>query len=398
MTEVDRAAARVVAAMNDLLDRAAVSQGFADLDPAILDGVTIPVGNGLAGDAAARAAASALSARALDVVRGVASGVDVWRNDGVFCLQCGDADCQHTQPPEPTDVFAGYLPTGKPSWVDFTHFCMDRGIEGFETLFVPRPGVIAVALSATDLAGELIESFRDGAYTVAGAVVAGLIPADFEPVRAGQGRIAVSLVAVVRIQGGSLSIRLNQIGIDPEILDQAAGNQAHRGPAERIRRLLAATRARLEAVAMAIKHDVGIPDFSDAALMAQRLDAAVMPVMNRLRSDLVAVFSGVEDRTKHGEHRSRSGLRPTSTAFTDAAGASDEKLFFDMAEKTVVVVGPRGRCHVFTRDARHVTSLTLEPGDLDLRVTRKRWRPLEPALVTAFRQALGRRRGGESRN
>jgi len=395
MTEVDKAAARVVAAMNELLDRAAVSQGFSGLDPAILDGVTIPVGNGLGGDALSRAAAAVLATRAMQAVREAASGVDVWRTDGVFCLQCDSPDCQHARPPSPTDVFAGYLPTGKPNWVDFSNFCMDRGVEGFETLFVERPGVVAVALSGADLAGELLESFRMREYMVAGAVVAGLLPADFEPVRAGQGRVAVSLVAVARIAGGSMTIRLGQVGIDQDALDQAAGAQAHRGPAERLRRLVAATRGRLDAAALALKHEPALRDTADHDEFARRLDAAVMPILNRLRSDLVAVFSGVDDRTKHGEHRSRSGDRPTSVAFTDAAAVTDERLFFDMVEHTVVVAGPRGRCHVFTRDARHVTSLTLDPGEFDQRVSRKRWRPLDPQAVAAFRQSLSRRRGGQ---
>lgn len=271
---------------------------------------------------------------------------------------------------------------------------MDRGVEGFETLFVERPGIVAVVLSSRDVAGELLESFRDREYMVIGAVVAGLIPDDFEPIRAGQGRIAVSLVAVARIRGASLTIRLSQVGIDQDALDQAAGSQAHRGPAERLRRLLAATRGRLEVVAMALNHDPELRSPVEHDWLARRLDEAVMPVLNRLRSDLAGVFSGAGDRTKHGEHRSRSGDRPTSVAFTDAAAVTDERLFFDMVEHTVIVAGPRGRCHVFTRDARHITSLTLDSGEFDLRVTRRRWRPLEPAATAAFRQSLSRRRGG----
>lgn len=392
MNEVDKAAARVISAMNDLLDRVATAQGYLDLDPAIMDGVTVPVGNGLAGAAAGRAATSALAARVCQVIHDVASPVDVWRADGVYCLQCSSPDCVHARPASAVDVFEGYQATGKPSWVDFTNFCINRGVEGFETLFVPRPGVVAVSLGARELTGELLETFHDSGYMAVGAVLAGLIPVDFEPARVGQATFALSLVAVARVQGGSLSIRLCQVGIDRNELDHAAGIQGHRGPAERMRRLLAAARGRLDAVALAVKHDAEARESVDTAAMIKRLDGVVAPVMNRLRSDLVAVFSGVEDRTRHGEHRSRSGERPTSAAFADAASATDERLFFDIAEKTVVVAGPRGRCHVFTRDARHITSLTLDPGELDQRLSRKRWRPLEPQAIAAFRQALVRRR------
>ncbi|HPB51274.1 MAG TPA: hypothetical protein PLZ31_08615, partial [Myxococcota bacterium] len=237
MNEVDKAAARVISAMNDLLDRVASAQGYLDLDPAIMDGVTIPVGNGLAGAGAGRAATTALAARVCQVVHDAASSVDVWRADGIYCLQCSSPDCAHARPASPVEVFEGYQATGKPSWVDFTNFCINRGVEGFETLFVPRPGVVAVSLGARELTGELLETFHDSGYMAVGAVLVGLIPVDFEPARVGQATFAVSLVAVARVQGGSLSIRLCQVGIDRNELDHAAGIQGHRGPAERLRRL-----------------------------------------------------------------------------------------------------------------------------------------------------------------
>lgn len=389
---VDGAAIRVVDAMTDLLDLAAAELGFSDLDPAILDGVTVSVGHALKGEKSASDAAAEVARRAREIVRVAATGQDNWHRDRIFCLQCGSSNCIHSTPPSPTDIFAGYLPTGKPEWVDFTHFCMDRNIEGFETLFVQRPGVIAVSSRGMDLNSQLLDSFSDANYTVVGAVNAGLLPVDYEPTRAGGERMAVSFVAVAVLKGTALTIRLCRPGFDGEMMDHAAGRQGHRGPAERIRRLLSSTNARLEAVTLAIRHDTRISGPADVTALSGRIESAVMPVMNRLRSDLVNVFRGVDDRTKHGEHRLRSGSRPTSAAFSDAVAASDENLFFDGAENTIVVSGPRGRCHVFTPDGRLVTSIKLDPGELESRVSKKRWRPLQQTEITRFRQTLSKRR------
>jgi len=391
VTEKD-AAAKVVSAMSELLDAVARGQGYSNLDPSILDGVTIPVGHGLGGAEQAGKSAADLLNLASGIVSSAAAGTDNWKSGSVCCMQCGGSDCVHATPPSPTDVFAGYLATGKPNWVDFAHLCIDRHVEGFETLFVQRPGVVGVSIPGSDIESELLDSFRDAAYRVVWAVNVGLVPADFEPVRSGQDRISLSLLAVLLVRGGRPAVRLNAVGLDTDALDHAAGNQGSRGPAERVRRILAATAGRLEAISSGLRHEARVTGPEDVNRLVDRLAGGVGPVMNRLRSDLVAVFQGVDDRTRHGEQRARSGSRPTSAAFGDAESAPDESLLMDMVERTVIVAGPRGRCHVFTTDGRLVTSITLNDGDFQARIVHGRWRPLKESDISQFRQAISRRR------
>ena len=271
---------------------------------------------------------------------------------------------------------------------------MERGGDNIQTLFSDRPAVVGMTIAGSDLNAELLDSFIDPSYTVLGCVNVGLIPADFEPVRSGSERAALSLVVVAVLRGQSLTVRLCRPGLDTEALDCAAGRQGHRGTAERLRRLLASVGARLDAITLAARHNYRIsgPSGPEVPAVLENLEVSVMPVLNRLRSDIVAVFSGVDSRTKHGEYRLRSGARPTSSAFTDATAATDENLYFDAAEKTLIVTGPRGRCHVFSGDGRLITSIKLEPGERESRLARKRWRPMEPDEINRFRQAVSRRR------
>src|SRR5690606_23451145 len=67
---------------------------------------------------------------------------------------------------------------------------------------------------------------------------------------------------------------------------------------------------------------------------------------------------------------------------------SDGSLLWDDKEGTVVVLGTHGRVHVFTPDARHVTSLNLNRGAVQARLNSHRWRQTEPPERGEFRMQL----------
>jgi len=93
-------------------------------------------------------------------------------------------------------------------------------------------------------------------------------------------------------------------------------------------------------------------------------------------------------RTGHANQRARQGDRPTHKAFEDARAASDDRLFFDVQEHTVCVVGPSNRVHFFTLEAKQVTSVVFPGHVVQQRVGSKRWAQLEPDKLAAFRRAL----------
>lgn len=113
-------------------------------------------------------------------------------------------------------------------------------------------------------------------------------------------------------------------------------------------------------------------------------------MLGHLRADLVRVFSLQQWRTRHAEERHVDGRRPTSAALGDARDAADDRLLHDTRRETIVVIGPRSRAHVFTPAGQHVTSLRLQPGELDRKLGRQRWQPLRAAQIAAFRAALAR--------
>jgi hypothetical protein len=116
-------------------------------------------------------------------------------------------------------------------------------------------------------------------------------------------------------------------------------------------------------------------------------------LLGRLRSDLERVFRSDPRRTVHARERHLGGERPTAHALRDALDVGPDRFLRDSERDTLVVLGPRGRTHVFSaRDGRHVTSLVLGPGELDRKFGRARWRPATRPEVDAFRARLATER------
>ena len=58
---------------------------------------------------------------------------------------------------------------------------------------------------------------------------------------------------------------------------------------------------------------------------------------------------------------------------------------WDIDQSTVVVVGPKGRVHVFAPDGRHVTSVVMQRAAIERRRQQGRWRLAEPEERGEFR-------------
>jgi hypothetical protein len=124
---------------------------------------------------------------------------------------------------------------------------------------------------------------------------------------------------------------------------------------------------------------------------AERADAvapAVRPILDQLERRLEKVFRQRVRRTAHARERAEEGGRPTRNAVEDARRAGDHDVLFDASEETIVVVGAKGRVHVFSPGGRLVTSIVLSRNEVDRRLFRKRWRPATRDEIEAFRRAL----------
>lgn len=307
-----------------------------------------------------------------------------WKDGAMHCFQCASVDCAHATPPDARYTFAGYVATGKPTWIEFLELCLQRRPPDFDRLFADPPGVVAFAEGADDLTEGLLPGFGRGeaGYTVLGQVAVGLLPARLG---AGEGR-AVLTVQVVETrapgpQPEGERLRLNLLGVTRDDIVRAASDGAPRNPAEQLRRTLHRTRAKLEAAERRLRTEEARGRPTDSA-------ALVGPIVSRLRGDVSRIFSPDPRRTRHAETRHRGAARPTSTAWDDARAASDDRLMADTRRGTIIALGPRGRAHVFTREGRHVTSLRLEEGELARKIARQRWAPLDGPALAAFRAAL----------
>ena len=302
----------------------------------------------------------------------------------VYCFLCDRPDCEHATPAERTATFIGYAPHGKPEWRSFINVCIERKEERVDQLYGLKPDVIAIVQEPDELEEGLLPDFGKGdqAYRLLGQVVVGLLPPSLDRRVRSETRIALTLQLIeTRGRGGARRIRLNMLGMGFDDLAEAAANGGPRSPAEALRRTLMSLRERVDVLgrrqARAVRGKAPLD-----------LEAEVRPVLRKLRTDIERIFRSSKRRTTHAERRHKSGDRPTGDAMNDVAHASDDQFFHDTRRNTLVVLGGKGRAHVFSTAGRHVTSLRLDPGELRRKTERQRWTPLDPSAASELRERL----------
>jgi hypothetical protein len=323
-----------------------------------------------------------------DKVRASLKARNSFRMGRVYCFRCDLPDCEHSAPAETNQVFSGYQATGKPAFKDFLQVAMDAGWDGVEHLYETPPDVIARVQTAPELKGELLPGFGKGSrtYNVLGQVIIGWAPPRLGPDPDPASRLALTF-QLVETHGGDRHrrVRLNFLGLSLDHLAQLAAEEGYRSQPERLSRIIRTTREHLERQGRRL---LTMRNRGDQT----RSEDVLLPILNRLRSDLESLLRPRKFRTQHAESRHRGGDRPTSLALQDALSASTERTFLDTHADTGVVIGPRNRAHAFTREGRHVTSLILEPGEIERKTGKGRWRPCMPEEADGFRRSLSRKR------
>ncbi len=376
-------AVQILEALNALGDTLAARRGLDAREAASMDSVVVPLvlrfgvagRNATLGEDGARLVAH-LTREIEERIQARSAFVE----GRVYCFFCGCSDCAHARPPDPLDTFCGYSALGKPQWQSFPNFCIALGERRVDAIYGDPPEIIAVLQEAQDLDADRLPGFGRNrlAFNVLGQVVAGLVPDNFNPARPSNSRVAWTIqVLETRSGNGSARLRLNMIGLSMWNLLEAAAEAGRREAPERLRRTIASTRRRVEALGRRIASAERRGESFD-------LEEAVRPILSRLRTEVERDLRESSYRTQHARVRHRSVSRPTGNAIRDARSVTLDRLLFDSARSTIVVLGPRGRTHVFTREGRHVTSMQLNPGELERKLHRGRWQPLEPSAAQAF--------------
>ena len=329
-----------------------------------------------------------------DTRRRVQEGMEAiasFRLGRVYCYQCRSADCVHGAPENPAQVFCGFSATGKPMFKEFANLCLERGDERVDRIYADVPEVVAIAQEGADLKGEMLPAFgRDSVtYNVHGQVVAGLVPSDLGLTRTPPHRVALTFQLVETGSGTERRrLRLNLLGLTPEAIGAAAGDSAPLSPASALAQIVRTTRQKIDAVGRLMVQ---------AERMGKRMELAphLSPILTWLKADLERAFRPRTYRTSHAVERHSDGDRPIRNALTDVERASDERFYLDSRSNAIVVLGPRARAHVFSLDGRLVTSIQLDPGELDRKIRQQRWVPVEPAKVKELRSRILLEKQGE---
>jgi len=352
---------------------------------------------------AIRAADEALDEALGDLVR----ERSVFRPGRAFCLRCSSPDCVHSMAPEPRQVFAGYGPTGVPRFIDFGQLLLERRDPRVETLFRDVPGLVALALGEADLCAALAAPFqkREDGFRLLGQVTAGWFRVRAETGVEVPFAVAFQILSV-RAKKGRRSLVLNVLGTAPgggplETLYDRLGNIPWLDAVRWAQTALASVERSLETQPPARNPGAKLGGRADnrpgatngsappraLEIASRRLQGILDGLAHRLEKDR----RGRDRRTQHAEIRRAEGGRPTGMALADLARAAAHEVLADVQRDTLVVLGEKGRAHVFNREGRHVTSIRYTQGALDKRRARGLWRPARPdeiqSLLTAVKTA-----------
>lgn len=293
----------------------------------------------------------------------------------VYCFFSGSAG-DHSRPEEPRHVFEGYSSTGKPNFTDFVTMAIERKDAGIDELLAGEDVVLTHVTMGQVLRTQQLAEFGNGSavYRILGQVDAGLFPVLTRPER-----VAFSFQL---LRGSTLEgkprLRLHPVGVvdlsdlaDPSVLQ-----------------ILSRFQQKLDEASLRLQGKVANEGEVDE-------EEFVLPLLQDLARQLSGRARRKNRRTDHADERAMGQQRPTAKASEDAAGAADAHILWDDAKETVVILGPKGRVHVFTGDARHVTSLAMTSAQVQKRKQAHRWRPAEPDERGEFRLHLKRRLASE---
>jgi hypothetical protein len=296
----------------------------------------------------------------------------------VYCYFHESADAPTSRPTECRQVFDGYGSTGRPEFTDFVTMAIERRDAGVDELLAGADVIVTHVSIGRVLRTQQLAEFGKSSpvYRILGQVDAGLYARLSSDEKAA---FSFQLLRGSTLEGKP-RFRLHAVGAVPlsDIADSA------------VAQILSRYQRRLDRESLRFAGLVANGDAPDE-------EDFVLPILQNLAKDLSGRARRAGRRTGHAAKRVDEGQRPTAKAFEDAQAASDEAILRDDSEGTFVVLGPRGRVHVFAPDARHVTSLIMDGRSVQKRRSDARWRPAEPAERGELRIRLGRRiAGGET--
>lgn len=308
-----------------------------------------------------------------------------FRPGAVYCLRCNNAGCEHATPTAPRHVFAGYGGTGLPRFEDFAQVLLERSDPRVDRLYGNRPALLAHTFLAKDLSGDLLAPYRDNdaGYRLHGQVAAGWYAV---PSPTGRPEMLALTFQVVSTRPDSRAPRrygLNVLGLGPEgeplehlfdRLGELPWTPAVRQAQEEVEAV--------EREAAKGRKGTGKGKGGEGERWAER---RLTSVLNDLAKRLEKDRRARDRKTKHGRERHAQSDRPTHMALADLARAGDDDVLVDRRQETLVVLGDKGRAHVFNPAGKLVTSVRYNPESIERRRQRDQWRPASAEEISTLR-------------
>ncbi|MGB7492390.1 MAG: hypothetical protein WBN62_18840 [Thermoanaerobaculia bacterium] len=295
----------------------------------------------------------------------------------LYCLRCASPSCEHSLPANGKEVFAGYGPSGLPRFLDLGQWLLEQKDPRVDLLYATPRRLIAHTTIGSQLTDQLLPAFRDAdsGYHIHGQVTAGWY--SFPTVQGFKESLALSFQVVSsRPPGGQRRFGLNLIGVAPE--DQPLENLF-----DRIGELpwMPAARWAQDALRQIERAATTTQDIDE-----EKLEKRLQGLLSGLARRLERHHRSRRRRTSHAQQRHRQGDRPTLKALSDLASAKDDDLLFDTRKKTLIVLGDRGRAHVFNQAGKLVTSIRYSPSSIERRRERHLWRSATDEEIASLRE------------
>lgn len=312
-----------------------------------------------------RHAAGTAVEQILQRVREVREHEQAMRPGAVYSYFSDSSHEEGCRPIEPRHVFDGYSSTGKPKFADFVTVAIERKDPEIERMLSGEEIVLTHVTMGRVLRTQQLAEFGGNSpvFKILGQVNAGLFR-----VLGDAGRCAFSFQLLRgKTLEGRVRLRLHPVGaVDPMDLADPA-----------LMQILSRFQRKLDTEALRLEGKLKGGEVDE--------EEFVLPLLQEFAKQLQSRTRNTGRRTQHGTERSEEGQRPTAKAYPDAGEANDASILWDIDQSTVVVLGPKGRVHVFSPQAKHVTSVSMQRPAIERRRQQGRWRLAEPEERGEFR-------------
>lgn len=344
-----------------------------------------------------RRAAGELDETVAEAVQGMLAHLAVVRPGHAYCLRCAGTQCEHSSPPGPRQVFVGYGATGLPRFTDLGQWLLELRDPRVDELYRDAPRLVTLISSESDLVAELLDAYRDQStgYRIHGQVAAGWfslpdaqgdprpLAVSFQLVSSHGPAAALGSRNANGRKGRRRRYGLNVVGVGPD-------GESHEELFARAGSLPWSDAVRWGQEALGtLEESANRSRPSAAKAFEERLEERFLGILGGLARRLERGRRAVGRRTRHGQQRHEEGDRPTAMALADLRRARREDLLFDVRKETLVVLGERGRAHVFSAEGKLVTSVRYSPPAIERRRQNRRWRAATGAEVAGLEKLLG---------